>query len=135
MSETLLRKLKAKHGVPHEHPRDYGTIYSWRFIEGERYVYDQLTRALEGWSQFDTREDAHYFGLWVSKQDRALLQYAEGDLDLTVHRTDETWEIAMASLRGRYPEVPPAARGYDLDGTVTEFYDMDAVHGRALPES
>ena len=36
----------------------------------------------EGWEQFDTDQDAAYFGVWVNKSKFLTLTYAEGDWTL-----------------------------------------------------
>ena len=46
----------------------------------DRYIIDFADDfKSEGWMQFDTDQDAHYFGYWVNPSQRKTLCYAEGD--------------------------------------------------------
>ncbi len=60
------------------------TIHDW-FGPDERYVVDFAPDfASEGWKQFDTDQDAHYFRVWVNPEKLLTLTYAEGDWSLVV---------------------------------------------------
>ena len=52
-------------------------------MNGERYRwdFDEKFRAA-GWEQYDTDQDAWYFGVWINKKLLQTLTYAEGDLTL-----------------------------------------------------
>lgn len=51
---------------------------------GDRYCVDFADDFFaDGWQQFDTSQDASYFGVWVNPWRRLVLCYAEGDLTLT----------------------------------------------------
>lgn len=46
----------------------------------DRYQYDlNLCRPSDGWEQFDTHQDAPYFGMWVNKRKLTTVTYCEGD--------------------------------------------------------
>jgi hypothetical protein len=46
----------------------------------DRYIVDFADDfTVEGWLQFDTDQDAHYFGAWVNPVSFRTLSYAEGD--------------------------------------------------------
>ncbi len=49
-------------------------------FSANRYIIDFADdfRA-EGWEQFDTDQDAEYFGFWINKATRQTLTYCEGD--------------------------------------------------------
>ena len=56
------------------------TVEDWFCVNGERYPVD-----FEGgpdWYQFDTPQDAPYFGMWVNPVTLQHLQYCEGDISL-----------------------------------------------------
>jgi hypothetical protein len=92
--------------------------------EAGRYYYDftLLTQA-KGWKQFDTWQDAWYFGVWVNVAQRMTFCYAEGDRTLVICPTAESFRAELADAASFYGDPPPAAIGIDADGTVTNFYD------------
>lgn len=55
-------------------------IYRW-FYDSERYVVD-CAEDSKSWDQFDTSQDAPYFGVWVNPTDLMTLSYCEGDWSL-----------------------------------------------------
>lgn len=56
----------------------------------DRYAFDfVLCSYAQGFAQFDTRQDASYFGTWISPAKRQLVNYAEGDITVTTCETDE----------------------------------------------
>ena len=55
------------------------------FRPTDRYVVDFADDfKTSGWAQYDTDQDAHYFGVWVNGKSRQVLTYAEGDWTLNV---------------------------------------------------
>lgn len=49
--------------------------------DSDRYHYDfEQCTAAKGWAQFDTDQDAWYFGHWINPESLELLEYAEGDV-------------------------------------------------------
>lgn len=62
-----------------------------------------------GWEQFDTDQDAWYFGVWVNKQTRQIRVYAEGDLTVT---TCPTVAHFNAEIRRMCEPVWPEGNGY-----------------------
>lgn len=53
----------------------------WRsFHPSSRYVIDFADDfKTSGWEQYDTNQDAEYFGVWVHREKLLTLTYAEGD--------------------------------------------------------
>ena len=48
---------------------------------GERYFFDfEYCKPSNGWKQFDTDQDAWYFGMWVNPVKLQTITYAEGDI-------------------------------------------------------
>jgi hypothetical protein len=46
-----------------------------------RYLFDfELRAPHKGWAQFDTTQDAFYYGNWVNPITLELVSYAEGDV-------------------------------------------------------
>lgn len=96
--------------------------------DGNRYKYDtHRCSSKDGWHQYDTEQDAWYFGVWYHRERRLVVTYAEGDETIVVCQTEESFRAELAEMAEFYGEPPPAFVGIDVDtGTVTEFYDEDA---------
>ena len=52
------------------------------FTYGDRYGFDN--NLTDAWQQFDTSQDASYFGVWVAPSQLATLTFGEGDITLVV---------------------------------------------------
>jgi hypothetical protein len=49
--------------------------------EGDRYIFDfNICTAGKGWAQFDTQQDAAYYGNWVNPTSLEIMAYIEGDV-------------------------------------------------------
>lgn len=91
---------------------------------GERYLYDfEICTPKEGWKQYDTSQDAWYFGVWVQMKERWILTYAEGDLSLVQCPTQESFQAELKSMADFYGDPPPAFKVIDADGTLTHYFD------------
>lgn len=90
----------------------------------DRYVYDfKLCTPALGWKQFDTKQDAHYFGFWVNVEQRLTFTYCEGDRTLVECPDIEHLRAELADATEFYGDPPPMAVAFGLDGTRTEYYD------------
>ncbi len=70
-----------------------------------RYIVDFAPDfADEGWQQFDTDQDAAYFGVWVNRRRRLTLSYAEGDWVLVVCPTMDGYRAEVESYCQFYDE-------------------------------
>jgi len=74
------------------------------FYPSERYIIDFADFKSEGWEQFDTDQDAHYFGVWVNKTTLQTLTYAEGDWSLVTCDTKEQYNKEIESMIDFYDE-------------------------------
>lgn len=102
------------------------------FFPKDRYYFDfNRCKAADGWRQYDTREDAWYFGVWVHLEKREILTYSEGDVVRVTCPDDEHLKAELDAMAEFYGPAPPAAVGFDLDGTKTEFYDPRPEVGKA----
>lgn len=88
-----------------------------------RYAYDFEPSWLGAWKQFDTRQDASYFGAWVDVAGMRTFTYAEGDRCLIECDTREAFAAELQDMCNFYGEAPPAWTTIDLDGTVTKYFD------------
>lgn len=91
------------------------------FLPSERYVID-FDQELKHWQQYDTSQDAPYFGTWVCIPTREVLSYAEGDWSLTKCHDAQSFRETLATMAECYGEAPPAFRCFSADGSVTHIY-------------
>ncbi len=104
-------------------------------VIGSRYIYDTtLCPAKEGWKQYDTDQDAWYFGVWVNIEKREIVTYAEGDEIIVNCPTQEVFEAELQHMAKFYGTPSPAFTFIDERGQVTEIYDEDALFGREVPK-
>jgi hypothetical protein len=90
----------------------------------ERYFYDfEALPPAQGWKQFDTSQDAWYFGVWVNLEKRMTFTYAEGDRTLVVCPDDDHLRAELKDAVEFYGDPPPAFICFDPDGTRTDVYD------------
>jgi len=95
---------------------------------GDRYLYDfKVCTKEKGWRQYDTSQDAWYFGMWVHMEEMLTFTYCEGDLTLVVCPTKESFKAELDNAAEFYGAPPPAfvAFSFDEPGKVTrtEVYD------------
>lgn len=110
-------RLKS-HGEPSTTARG-NRIYRFFDGGGDRYLIDyadQFTR--EGWLQFDTDQDASYFGTWVNPQRLVTLTFCEGDWSLVECDTIEGYNAEIANMCQLYGDGF-IAKTIDADGGVT----------------
>lgn len=100
-------------------------IYMEHGLAESRYLFDgDICKPSEGWKQYDTDQDAWYFGVWVQTEARWILTYAEGDLSLVQCPTAESFKAELASMAKFYGDPPPAWTVIDTDaGTLTKYFD------------
>ena len=90
----------------------------------ERYEYDfKLCQESDGWKQYDTDQDASYFGIWVHLEGRLVITFAEGDLSVVCCEDDAHLKAQLDSMAEFYGEPPPAFRVIDADGQQTHYFD------------
>ena len=94
----------------------------WRSDERYKFDFDLCTKA-RGWLQYDTDQDAWYFGVWVNIDQMQTLTYAEGDITLVTCLTLEYFKAELDDAEQFYGAPPPMAIAIDGDGKVTKFYD------------
>lgn len=64
------------------------------FCPADRYVFDMHFCSYDkGWAQFDSRQDASYYGHWINPEKRQIVSYCEGDVSkFTFDNDDEMIE-------------------------------------------
>ncbi|MCA9652553.1 MAG: hypothetical protein KC501_21735 [Myxococcales bacterium] len=104
---------------------DRGNTVVSRFVGNQdRYTYDlRICPAEDGWRQYDTDQDAWYFGVWVHEGRREIVTYAEGDESRVTCPTADSLRAELAAMAEFYGPPPPAFVVLDADGTRTDVYD------------
>lgn len=95
-----------------------------RSFEGNtnRYKFDcGLCSYKKGWIQFDTDQDAYYFGVWIHKGKKQIVTYAEGDLIIVEAPTSESFNEEIAHMC-KYYGGASSIRTIDADGIYTRYY-------------
>lgn len=94
-----------------------------RFFPSERYSVDFADNfCSEGWLQFDTDQDAHYFGVWLNPRLRVSLSYAEGDWTLVECPTRDSYLAEVQHMIEFYGEGQ-VATVIGAEGVVTVSQD------------
>lgn len=121
-----------REGALTEETNEHGdTVWTMFVPDADRYLFDfKHCTARDGWRQFDTDQDAWYFGMWIHDKRRHVVMFAEGDLVVTECVDHDHFIAHLERLHACHGDPPPAAVAIGEDGQVTEFYDENA---RALP--
>lgn len=116
--------LAALRGLKRARTNSRGNTLRESFMPSERYVIDFSGLLQEGWRQYDTEQDAHYFGVWVNTTTLEVLTYAEGDWSLLQAKDREAFRAEIKSMADFYGDPPPAFVVIDGEtGDTTYVYD------------
>ena len=85
-----------------------------------RYVID-FALDFKGWTQYDTDQDAAYFGVWIHRTDLLVLTYAEGDWTLKVCETQLQFHKEIKSMNEFYGEGTECTVIDNAAQTITTF--------------
>lgn len=91
----------------------------------DRYYYD--FGQCKTWKQYDTDEDAWYFGVWVNPDTFQILTFAEGDETLTTCSDEASYHAELSRMSDFYDNPPPAFKVIDADGTLTKYFDTRPI--------
>lgn len=81
----------------------------------DRYVVDFAEDFTSGgWQQFDTDQDAWYFGVWVNPRTFQTLSYAEGD-----------WHLVQCDGPAAYNREIQSMIDYYGEGFIAKAFDME----------
>ena len=61
----------------------------------ERYYYDER---LNGFDQYDTDQDAPYFGIWVNRETLETVTFAEGDTTKVHAPNQSAFDAELADM-------------------------------------
>ena len=90
------------------------------FHDRDRYDYDVSLG--KSWEQFDTDQDASYYGVWVNISERKILSFVEGDEILSESPTLEIFRAELQALADFHGAPPPAFTTIDEHGNITHFF-------------
>jgi len=98
---------------------------------GDRYLFDFSVCTRErGWVQYDTDQDAWYFGVWVHEGRLEVVTYAEGDLAYFTARDEASFRAEIEEMNAFYAPSPAFVT---IDqGGVTEVFDERGLMGREV---
>ena len=75
------------------------TITRGHLSNADRYQFDFGACSYgNGWAQFDTKQDASYFGTWVHATRFLIFNYCEGDTTLTKCDDEDDFKIELRRL-------------------------------------
>lgn len=124
-----LSKIRRKDCAPELNERG-NTIIRFFRQNAERYHWDFGPCSEKyGWKQFDTTQDAWYFGVWVHVQKRLTFTYAEGDCILVICPDQLHLKAELDDAERVYGAPPPfaiTADGFDEPGKLKNpvaYYD------------
>jgi len=110
--------------VTDQETNDRGNAVLREHVGGDRYRFDfDLCRSERGWKQWDTEQDASYFGIWVHVERRQVVVFAEGDVTVITFPDIEHFKSELASMEAFHGVPPPAFVVLDLEAnTRTDIY-------------
>lgn len=92
-------------------------------IYEDRYTYDfKICTPDKGWEQFDTDQDAWYFGVWVNRERLMTVTYAEGDEVVVLCKDAEHYNAELKDACEFYGEGTLAIA---IDEQGTTVYRQD----------
>jgi hypothetical protein len=105
------------------------------FAPADRYLYDFGACSIaKGWAQFDSAQDASYFGNWVNPVKREWFAYCEGDTTLIRCESDAEFAAYVretfdwyAERDGRRPGIDPGFSD-DLKAAFNRVGLTDLLH-------
>ena len=113
------KTIEGHDGTGRENERG-NTVYDMHYPD-ERYRVDFADDfGSEGWEQFDTDQDAPYFGVWMNKTTRRTLTYAEGDWMVVTCSDDEHYNAEVLDAIRFYGEGR-IARVIGNDGSAVDY--------------
>lgn len=111
---VLLNKIQEE---PAEIKENGTKLYRF-FYSSSRYMVD-FAKDFSGWKQFDTSQDAPYFGVWVHPTRFLVLTYCEGDWCLAVCESPSQYNIEISDCIRFYDEGFMAKTIDDTGATTT----------------
>lgn len=93
-----------------------------------RYVYDQSEK-MSGWQQYDTSQDASYFGVWVNTEKLQTFTFCEGDRTFVQCPDVEHLRAELEDMGRCYGPTPPAFVAFSVEpGTQNRVVDKTEIY-------
>lgn len=108
-----------EYAIPLEINKNGNRVVRGFIGDGSRYIFDGSLK--EDWQQYDTDQDASYFGVWVNKKMRHIITYAEGDVTRVICYSDENFNKQIESMNSFYGEGKEFVTLDMEDGKRTEY--------------
>lgn len=102
-------------------------------FHADRYLFD-FNLDTDEWEQFDTENDASYFGIWLNKSKLRIVEYVEGDLFFTQCDDAAGYDAEIAALCA-FHGAGPAFVVIDDKAAVTKYYQDRSTLYIHPPES
>lgn len=121
----LLRRVKKAHKAGRIPPEL--TVTGCRLDRGshqaDRYFYDEQL-LVQGWQQYDSEEDAWYFGIWINLEKMETFTYAEGDTSHVMAPNIKAFRAELTRLYTFHPQAPAFISIDPEAGVVTHHYEV-----------
>lgn len=91
--------------------------------QAERYGYDFREGWGSVWQQYDTWQDASFFGVWVDVKGMRIFTFAEGDRSLVECDSSKDFAAELGHMARFYGDPPAAFISVGADGRVTQHFD------------
>lgn len=99
-------------------------VYSAFIGSRDRLHFDfNECKSEDGWKQYQTEQDASYFGMWIHIEKRMTVTYVEGDLIVVTCPSIETFRAEIEDAEKFYGPAPVSIIAIDKDGNQTHFID------------
>ena len=123
--ELRALEIRLEYGMFVPELNEHGNIVERWHDHTDRYKYDfKVCSHRDGWVQYDTDQDAWYFGVWVHPLRQEILTYAEGDVTKVKCTSMDSYKRELEAMSKFYGPPPPAFICIDIDKkTVTKVYD------------
>ena len=95
--------------------------YRGFIFDGSRYIFDNSLLDI-GFKQYDTDQDAWYFGTWVHLAEYITVSYAEGDICIIKYRNKDVFKKELQRMADFYGEAPPSFISFaeDKNGNIVQ---------------
>ena len=100
---------------------DNAVVEYYFIMDGGRYPFDQVSRRL-GFYQYDTPQDAWYFGLWVNPETLRIVSYVEGDITVMEAHDRASYDALLNDWDALNRKMNPSRPG-GVDNTDGKYYE------------
>jgi hypothetical protein len=120
VANRRMRHLKRARKIAPPEVNSRGNRVDRAFRQTSSYYFATLLAA-QGFQQYETSQDASWFGVWVNLKVRTVFTFAEGDCITVTCPTKENFIAELEYLASAYGPAPAFMRAFDDDGVVTRY--------------